>query len=243
MSRTPRVARRALVGVAAATLAATTAAPALAQDDINARSPELVSEPSSFTSMWSVMADPDQLAEPGEPGASGRYDLRIDSDSNIICFDIVLNGVTGDYESPANTATHIHEADAGEAGPPRVLFPDPTPQSDGTRATSGCVQVPQETGLSPEDSDTDHGAGFNLSQIESNPTGFFVDTHTADFPAGAIRGQIPATPVPMGGMDTGDGSVTAATTTTDRAALAGATGLLALGGLALVRRRIGNEAA
>lgn len=36
----------------------------------------------------------------------------------------------------------------------------------------------------------DSGAGFTIAALEANPEGFFADTHTAEFPAGAIRGQI-----------------------------------------------------
>jgi hypothetical protein len=36
----------------------------------------------------------------------------------------------------------------------------------------------------------DTGTGFSVAQIEANPEGFFADTHTEEFAAGAIRGQI-----------------------------------------------------
>ena len=39
-------------------------------------------------------------------------------------------------------------------------------------------------------SSADTGAAFNVAQIEANPEGFFADTHTEEFVAGAIRGQI-----------------------------------------------------
>lgn len=36
----------------------------------------------------------------------------------------------------------------------------------------------------------DSGEGFTIAKLEANPEGFFADTHTAEFPAGAIRGQL-----------------------------------------------------
>ena len=36
----------------------------------------------------------------------------------------------------------------------------------------------------------DTGSNFTVGQIEANPPGFFFDTHTVEFPAGAIRGQL-----------------------------------------------------
>ena len=90
-----------------------------------------VDEPDEFTSAFTVMATADQVIDsegevaPGEEGATGEFNFRINSEQEIICYDITLRGVTGEYESPARTATHIHEADAGEPGPPRLAFPNP----------------------------------------------------------------------------------------------------------------------
>jgi hypothetical protein len=39
-------------------------------------------------------------------------------------------------------------------------------------------------------SSADTAEGFTVAQIEANPPAFFADTHTAEFTAGAIRGQI-----------------------------------------------------
>lgn len=167
-----------------------------------------VGEPERFTSMLSSMATPDAVVDgegnpaPGEPGATGRFDLRINSDEEIVCWDIVLSGVTPPFESPARTATHVHEANAGQPGPPRLAFPDPTDAGDGTMRSTGCMQGPFTTGLSNDDG-VDTADGFSLAQIEANPTGFSVDTHTADYLPGTVRGQLQF--VPMGGVDTGGG--------------------------------------
>lgn len=146
----------------------------------------------SFTSMYTVMATPDTIINndgasvPGQPGATGEFNFRINSDDEVICYDITLRGVTGEYQSPAATATHIHEAAAGRPGPPRISFPNP--QGDGdVRTSSGCMQGPFTTGLEG-DNGQDTGTGFSLKQIEANPAGFTGDTHTAEFAAGTVRG-------------------------------------------------------
>jgi len=36
----------------------------------------------------------------------------------------------------------------------------------------------------------DNADGFHVRQIVENPSGFFTDSHTADFLAGAVRGQL-----------------------------------------------------
>ncbi|MGB2720559.1 MAG: CHRD domain-containing protein, partial [Rhodococcus sp. (in: high G+C Gram-positive bacteria)] len=155
------------------------------------------------------MATPDQVlngegvATPGQPGATGTFTLRINSDLDIVCYDIALEGVTGDYMSPAKTATHLHQAAAGAAGPPRLAFPNPTPIGDGPRTSSGCMQGPFTTGLTPAGATADSGTGFTLDQIEADPAAFAADTHTVDFSAGAVRGQL--TQIPVGSVATGGG--------------------------------------
>lgn len=167
-----------------------------------------VAEPDSFTSAFTVWGTPeavinnDGVATPGEPGAMGEFTFRINSDLDIICYDITLEGVTGDYQSPAKTATHIHEAAVGQPGPPRIAFPNPAPVGDGPRTSSGCLQGPFTTGVTAA-SGGDTGDGFILKQIEANPAGFTGDSHTVNFPAGVVRGQL--SQVPLGGLETGGG--------------------------------------
>ena len=230
-------------GAAAAAAALIVAAPAAAETT--------VPEPSSFTSAFTVMATPDQViandgvAVAGEPGATGTFDFRINSDTEVICYDITLTGVTGDYQSPAKTATHIHQAAAGQPGPPRIAFPNPTDtDGDGVREASGCLQGPFTTGVT-NDAGADTGTGFTLAQIEADPAGFTGDSHTASFAAGVVRGQL--TQVPVGGVDTGAGGAasavaagTSASSGTDSGALVGAAavgGLVLVGATGLVLRR------
>jgi hypothetical protein len=200
-----------------------------------------VAEPATFTSAFTVMATPDQVidtngvAAPGEPGAAGTFNFRINSDLEIICYDITLTGVTGAYQSPAKTATHIHEAATGASGPPRIAFPDPVDDGTGTRTSSGCLQGPFTTGVTPNGG-ADTGTGFTLAQIEANPAGFTADTHTDAFTAGAVRGQLQR--VPIGGIDTGI-APTQGGIAPEVVIGAGAAGALAVGVLATVlyRRR------
>lgn len=221
--------RLAAVTAASALTFAATAGIAMAQETE-------VPEPDTFTSMYTVMATPDTIINndgesvPGEPGATGEFNFRINSDDEIICYDITLRGVTGEYESPAKTATHVHEANVGEPGPPRLAFPDPTGDGD-VRTSSGCLQGPFTTGLEGDDGQ-DTATGFSLSQIEANPAGFTADTHTAEYAPGTVRGQL--TEVPMGGVETGAGGAS-----NDAAMYAiGAAGLAAVAGagVVLVRR-------
>ncbi len=123
------------------------------------------------------------------------------SDEEIICYDITLRGVTPPFQRPARTATHIHEGDPGNAGPPRIALPNPEDAGDGMRRSKGCLRGPFTTGVAVDGADT--GAGFSLARIEADPSAFFTDTHTSAYTAGAVRGQL--TRVPMGGVETGAG--------------------------------------
>lgn len=105
--------------------------------------------------------------------------------------NITLKGVTGDYQSPARTATHIHQAAKGASGPPRIAFPNPLPVSNDpnvVRRSSGCLTGPFLTGVLSNGVDT--GTGFTVKQIEDNPAGFFTDSHTVKYVPGVVRGQL-----------------------------------------------------
>lgn len=207
---------------------------------------EEVPEPASFTSAFTAAATPDEIinpdgmAVPGEEGATGTFNFRINSDEEIICYDIMLNGVTPPYMSMAKTATHIHEALAGQPGPPRIAFPNPEDAGDGTLRSSGCLQGPFTTGIEAEGGG-DTGDGFTLKEIEANPAEYYGDTHTMDFVAGAVRGQL--SQVPLGGVPTGGGGTAPNEGGSTNMALyvsAGAIVIAAAAGATLARRRVTN---
>lgn len=163
------------------------AVPAAAADDS-------VPEPPTFTSTLTSAVTPDQVVDdqgkpvPGQPGASGTFTLKVNSQTNVVCYDITLTGVTQPYESSARTATHLQEGKPGESGYPRMVFPDPQGAPGGPLTSKGCVQGPFRTGVVVGGRDT--GAGFTLAQLEANPADWFVDVHTQQFRVGAVRGQL-----------------------------------------------------
>lgn len=93
----------------------------------------------------------------------------------------------GPYQSLALTATHIHQANKGFAGPARIAFPNPV-GDDNIRRSVGCLTGPFRTGINASGVDT--GTGFKVAQIEANPSNFFTDTHVAAYAQGAVRGQL-----------------------------------------------------
>jgi len=154
------------------------------------------SGPFSFTSTYDVIATPDQVVDSnntftgGLAGAIGYYSYGINSYENVICYNITLVGFRGEYQSPAVSATHIHQAKKGLAGPPRIAFPNPAPV-EGTqdvRRSIGCLSGPFRTGVNATGVDT--GTGFTVRQIEESPSDFFTDVHSSLAVPGAVRGQL-----------------------------------------------------
>lgn len=80
-----------------------------------------------------------------------------------VCFDVDVP------EDLAATAAHIHQGAAGVAGPVVVNFGAP-----GGIGFVGCVQVAKTV----------------ADSIKATPANFYVNVHNAQFPAGAIRGQL-----------------------------------------------------
>lgn len=131
----------------------------------------------------------------GEPGATGVVDLRLDRTNDTICYEIELRGVTGEYASPAASATHIHANTFGATGPPVVAFENPQPVDGmpGVRRSSGCVDA-TDPAFADGRAD-DPGTGFTVAQLEDDPSSYYLDSHTSDFLGGAVRGQLGATDV------------------------------------------------
>lgn len=84
--------------------------------------------PFYFTSTYAVRATPGQVVDSenkptgGLKGASGLFLYGINVYENVICYNITIDGFRGTFQSPAKTATHIHEANRGQAGPPRYVM-------------------------------------------------------------------------------------------------------------------------
>lgn len=99
----------------------------------------------------------------GDPDAIGVATLTLDSSTGEVC----VRWRT--YNVAPLTAGHIHVGPAGVAGP--VVVPLPTPV--GT-SSSGCTTA--STAL--------------VQRILDNPSNYYVNVHNAQFPGGAMRGQL-----------------------------------------------------
>lgn len=100
---------------------------------------------------------------PGDPDGSGTAFFTFNQGQGEICYELTVENI-----APA-TAAHIHRAPAGSPGPVVVPLAAPTSGS-----SSGCASVDPAL----------------IMEIRQNPSAFYVNVHNADFPAGAVRGQL-----------------------------------------------------
>ncbi len=100
----------------------------------------------------------------GDPDGAGRAEISVSDGFGQVCWD--LNDIRG--IGPI-TAAHIHIGAAGTNGPPVFTL---RPANEG--GYKGCTD----------------GAEWTQDRIEDNPQAFYVNVHTAQYPNGAIRGQL-----------------------------------------------------
>ena len=101
----------------------------------------------------------------GDPDGIGKALITLDADLRFVCWSLTASNIT----LPA-TASHIHKAAAGVAGP--IALGLTAPGANGS--SSGCAE--------------DVDRALILEMLES-PTSFYVNVHTTDHPPGAIRAQ------------------------------------------------------
>jgi hypothetical protein len=92
-----------------------------------------------------------------------------------VCWDLNYTGIT----APPISA-HIHSGAAGTNG--IIIIPFLPFSNLGTTTATGCSAASPTV----------------VQQIIDNPSSFYVNVHTTDFPGGAIRGQLSKGPVPAG---------------------------------------------
>ena len=99
----------------------------------------------------------------GDPDGAGMVRLTVDPERKRICYDFRLSGLS------TPLMAHIHRGPAFRNGPSVVtLFTGPGGDLD------DCLDWTRE----------------RLAEIVSDPTNFYVNLATTEFPDGALRGQL-----------------------------------------------------
>jgi CHRD domain len=102
---------------------------------------------------------------PGDPDGSGTAVLTFNRGLGEVCWSISVSDIT-----LPSTGAHIHIAPVTDPGPIVVHLTAP----DATGTSSGCTDVDGEL----------------VKEISKNPEAYYVNVHTSDLPAGALRSQL-----------------------------------------------------
>lgn len=105
-----------------------------------------------------------EVPGPGDSDGRGKSSVSIKKGAMQVCYDISVSKIA------AATMAHIHEGASDVAGP--VVLTLMTPGSNGK--SKGCVDA--EAAL--------------IERIRNSPEMFYVNVHNAEFPDGAVRGQL-----------------------------------------------------
>ncbi len=113
--------------------------------------------------LTTTLTGAEEVPGPGDPDGTGFAAVTVNPGQGVLCYELSVSGIA------LATDAHIHEAPPGEAGPVVVTLEAPTDGSSG-----GCIDV-----------------GRALAKdILKNPADYYVNVHNAEYPAGALRGQL-----------------------------------------------------
>ena len=109
----------------------------------------------------------------GDPNGRGEaYVFGVDGDPTTLCYVLTVDKIG------TAVAAHIHEGAAGTNGPVVVNLAAPADGNSADCLTEG------EAGKFVGDQ--------TVADILANPEDYYVNVHTAEYPSGAIRGQLMA---------------------------------------------------
>jgi CHRD domain-containing protein len=121
----------------------------------------------TFTTTLTGEAEVNEAGVPnqGDLDGIGTATITLNYGQGTVCWEITVSGI----KLPA-TAAHIHEGPVGVKGPVVVGLSAP----DATGFAEGCTSVSRE----------------EIKEIIQHPEEYYVNVHNADYPDGALRGQL-----------------------------------------------------
>jgi hypothetical protein len=122
----------------------------------------LAAAPALAQSFNATLSGASEKPTPGDPKATGTAKVTV-KDTQV-CYDLSVKDLA------APTMAHIHKGGPEEAGAVAVPLTPP----DASGKSQGCVNA--DAALAKD--------------IATNPGGYYVNVHNAQFKAGAIRGQL-----------------------------------------------------
>ena len=113
--------------------------------------------------LYTVLTGAAEVPGPGDPDGSGTAKLRLNQGQGTICFEITVSNII------TPTAAHIHLGITGISGPVVVSLSAPV-----NGVAIGCTTASKDL----------------IKAIRQSPADYYVNVHTSDYPAGALRGQL-----------------------------------------------------
>jgi hypothetical protein len=104
-----------------------------------------------------------EVPGPGDTDGTGTAKITLNPGPSKVCFELTVDKIA------TPNGAHIHSGAAGEAGPVVVTLTAPTNGS-----SKDCVTLERE----------------KIMDIVKNPGSYYVNVHNAEFPKGAVRGQL-----------------------------------------------------
>jgi hypothetical protein len=104
-----------------------------------------------------------EVPGPGDADGSGTFVARVNAGRGEVCYELKVQDIA------AASAAHIHEGAEGVAGD--IVVPLDAPTSG---ESDGCATIDRELAMA----------------LIRTPENYYVNVHNADFPLGAVRGQL-----------------------------------------------------
>ena len=113
--------------------------------------------------LTTTLTGAEEVPGPGDPDGTGFAAVTVNPGQGVLCYELSVSGIA------QATAAHIHEAPVGVAGP---VVKELLPPTDGS--SGGCIDVGRVL----------------AKEILQDPADYYVNVHNAEFPGGALRGQL-----------------------------------------------------
>lgn len=122
------------------------------------------------TPLWASLEGENERPGPGDPDGTGTFEMTLNQGQGTLTYVL-----TADDIAPA-TAAHIHVAPPTAPGPVLIGLMAPT-----SGISTGTINL---KALFPNDWKE------VIKDLRKNPDAYYVNVHNAEYPAGAIRGQL-----------------------------------------------------
>ncbi|HEX2129625.1 MAG TPA: CHRD domain-containing protein [Solirubrobacterales bacterium] len=131
--------------------------------------PALSAAGRNTTEVEATLKGANEVPGPGDPNGKGEISVRLKPKKEKVCFNLELDKIDG------ASAGHIHKGDEDTAGKIKVPLFEEDPPLPIPGSFEGCVKNVKRK---------------LIKRIAANPEKYYVNVHNAEYPEGAIRGQL-----------------------------------------------------